>query len=162
MAVEYKIVLVGDGGVGKSTWVKQLLTQTFEPRYIATMGAEVHPITINTSSGPITFNIWDCAGQDKYGGTRHTYYAGGDGAIVLCDATNRLSFRNCRQWIYDVKQTQENNNEIPMVAVINKCDIQAGYPNTINISAKQRTNLYQPLLMLARKITNDPGLEFIL
>ena len=59
---EFKLVLVGDGGVGKTTFVKRHLTGEFEKKYIATLGVEVHPMTFHTTKGPIKFNVWDTAG----------------------------------------------------------------------------------------------------
>jgi GTP-binding nuclear protein Ran len=57
--------LVGDGGVGKTTFVKRHKTGEFEKKYIATIGVEVHPMTFYTNRGPLTFNVWDTAGQEK-------------------------------------------------------------------------------------------------
>jgi len=59
---EFKLVLVGDGGVGKTTFVKRHITGEFEKKYIATMGASVHPMTFYSNHGPIKFNVWDTAG----------------------------------------------------------------------------------------------------
>jgi len=70
----FKIILVGDGGVGKSTFVKRHSTGEFEKKYKATLGVEVTPLRFNTNMGPITFNCWDCAGQEKFGGLRDGYY----------------------------------------------------------------------------------------
>lgn len=70
---EFKLVIVGDGGVGKTTFVKRHLTGEFERRYIATVGVEVHPMIFYTNHGPIRFNVWDTAGQEKLGGLRDGY-----------------------------------------------------------------------------------------
>lgn len=70
---EYKLVLVGDGGVGKTTFVKRHLTGEFEKKYIATLGVEVHPMIFYTNHGPIRLNVWDTAGQEKLGGLRDGY-----------------------------------------------------------------------------------------
>ena len=70
---EFKLVMVGDGGVGKTTFVKRHLTGEFEKRYIATQGVEVTSITFYTTRGAIKFNIWDTAGQEKLGGLREGY-----------------------------------------------------------------------------------------
>ena len=59
---EFKCVLVGEGGVGKTTFVKRHITGEFEKKYIATQGVEVTNITFNTNHGPIRFNLWDTAG----------------------------------------------------------------------------------------------------
>ena len=52
---EFKLVLIGDGGVGKTTFVKRHLTGDYEKRYIATVGVEVHPLTFYTNRGPVCF-----------------------------------------------------------------------------------------------------------
>lgn len=69
----FKVVLVGDGGVGKTTFVKRHISGEFEKRYIATMGVEVHPLKFFTNFGPIIMNVWDTAGQEKLGGLRDGY-----------------------------------------------------------------------------------------
>jgi GTP-binding nuclear protein Ran len=73
IVAEYKLVLVGDGGVGKTTFVKRHLTGEFEKKYIATLGVEVHPMVFHTNHGPIRLNVWDTAGQEKLGGLRDGY-----------------------------------------------------------------------------------------
>ena len=71
-APEFKLILIGDGGVGKTTFVKRHLTGEFEKKYVATLGVEVHPLLFHTNRGPIKFNVWDTAGQEvsKDSGTR--------------------------------------------------------------------------------------------
>jgi len=70
----FKCVLVGDGGTGKTTFVKRHLTGEFEKKYVATLGVEVHPLVFYTTRGVIRFNVWDTAGQEKFGGLRDGYY----------------------------------------------------------------------------------------
>ena len=70
---ESKIVLIGDGGVGKTTFIKRHLTGEVEKKYIATMGAEVHPISFFTTRGEIKLNVWDTAGQEYLSGLRDGY-----------------------------------------------------------------------------------------
>lgn len=69
----FKLVLVGDGGVGKTTFVKRHISGEFEKKYVATVGAEVHPMEFTTSKGKIMFNVWDTAGQERFAGLRDGY-----------------------------------------------------------------------------------------
>ena len=59
---------------GKTTFVKRHLTGEFEKKYVATLGVEVHPLVFHTNRGAIRFNVWDTAGQEKFGGLRVGYY----------------------------------------------------------------------------------------
>ncbi len=69
-----KIVLIGDGGIGKTSYVSRLMTGSFESKYIPTMGVEVNPLNYWESNNlNDIFNIWDCAGQEKYGGCKEGY-----------------------------------------------------------------------------------------
>lgn len=76
----FKCVLVGDGGTGKTTFVKRHLTGEFEKKYVATLGVEVHPLVFHTTRGVIRFNVWDTAGQEKFGGLRDGYYI----QVIIC------------------------------------------------------------------------------
>ena len=167
----FKLILVGDGGVGKTTYLKRHLTGEFEKRYIATMGVEVHPLDFNTSCGLVRFNVWDMAGQEKLGGLRAGYYIGADMAIVMFDVTSSQSWKNVPYWIKDLP------DNIPIVICGNKVDvrgrkvssreIQSYYPILdriiayYDISAKSNYNFEKPFLKLARHSLQDNNLQFV-
>lgn len=94
--MEQKLILVGDGGVGKTTLGKQLLRSEFDPKYIPTLGVEVFPYE--------AYNIWDTAGQTKFGGLRSGYYVGGSLAIIMVDATSELSANLINDWYNSLKE----------------------------------------------------------
>jgi GTP-binding nuclear protein Ran len=172
MAVpEFKLILVGDGGVGKTTFVKRHLTGEFEKKYVATLGVEVHPIGFNTSVGRIKFNCWDTAGQEKFGGLRDGYYIQGQCAIIMFDVTARITYKNVPNWHRDLVRVCDN---IPIVLVGNKVDIKDRKVKAkmitfhrkknlqyYDISAKSNYNFEKPFLWLARKIVGDPQLMFV-
>ena len=74
--------MVGDGGTGKTTVLKRHLTGEFEKKYVATLGVEVHPFVFHNNRGPIKFNIWDTAGQEKFVGLGDGYYIQAQCAIM--------------------------------------------------------------------------------
>eukprot|EP01119_Soliformovum_irregulare_P005630 TRINITY_DN17386_c0_g1_i1.p1 TRINITY_DN17386_c0_g1~~TRINITY_DN17386_c0_g1_i1.p1 ORF type:complete len:230 (+),score=77.30 TRINITY_DN17386_c0_g1_i1:35-691(+) len=168
---QIKLVLVGDGGTGKTTFVKRHLTGEFEKKYIATQGVEVHPLTFHTNRGPIRFNVWDTAGQEKFGGLRDGYYIQGEAAVIMFDVTSRMTYKNVPNWHRDIVRVCDN---IPVVLCGNKVDVKDRKvkPKQItfhrkknlqyyDISAKSNYNFEKPFLWLARKLVGDANLLFV-
>ena len=91
-----KIVLVGNGAVGKTTYVDRIANaanrSNAKKEYYPTLGVDVTPIIIQTNAGPICFNIWDCAGREEYRGLGDGYYVAADAAILMFDYTSKASF----------------------------------------------------------------------
>ena len=170
-APEFKLVLVGDGGVGKTTFVKRHLTGEFEKRYIATLGVEVHPMPFFTSHGQIVFNVWDTAGQEKLGGLRDGYYIGGNCGIIMFDVCSRITYSNVPKWYKDLTRVCE---AIPIVLVGNKVDVrdrkvkakQITFHRKKNlqyydISAKSNYQFEKPFVWLLRRMVNDANLTLV-
>merc|ERR1712193_530506 len=170
-AVKFKLVLVGDGGTGKTTFVKRHLTGEFEKKYIATLGVEVHPLTFYTNYGQVIFNCWDTAGQEKFGGLRDGYYIQGQCAIIMFDVTSRVTYKNVPNWHRDLTRVCEN---IPIVLTGNKVDIKDRKVKAksivfhrkknlqyYDVSAKSNYNFEKPFLWLAKKLVGDPHLTFV-
>ncbi|XP_037066356.1 GTP-binding nuclear protein Ran-like [Peromyscus leucopus] len=170
LQVQFKLVLVGDGGTGKTKFVKRHLTGEFEKKYIATLGVEVHPLVFHTNRGPIMFNVWDTAGQ-KFGGLRDGYCIQAQCATVMFDVPSGVTSKNVPNWNRDLVRVCEN---IPIVLCGNKVDIKDRKVKAksvvfhrrknlqyYDISAKSNYNFEKPLLGLARKLIGDPNLEFV-
>jgi GTP-binding nuclear protein Ran len=167
----FKLVIVGDGGTGKTTYVKRHLTGEFEKKYEPTIGVEVHPLDFFTNCGRIRFYCWDTAGQEKFGGLRDGYYIHGQCAIIMFDVTARLTYKNVPTWHRDLCRVCEN---IPIVLCGNKVDVknrqvkakQVTFHRKKNlqyyeISAKSNYNFEKPFLYLARKLAGDVNLHFV-
>lgn len=148
----YKVVLVGDGGVGKTTLVRTILSGEFEKRYIATLGVEVSPMTFITNKGPITISFWDCAGQEKYGGLRDGYYIQASAAIVMYDVGSKITYRNIPNWMMNL-----NKQNIPSIIVGNKIDIpnKVKEVNYYSLSVKSGKGVLPLLQKVIRMVTND-------
>lgn len=162
---------MGDGGTGKTTFVKRHKTGEFEKKYIATLGVEVHPLVFYTKYGPIEFNLWDTAGQEKFGGLRDGYYIQSQAAIIMFDVTSRVTYKNVPNWHRDLVRVCDN---IPIVLCGNKVDVKDRKVKAkaivfhrkknlqyYDISAKSNYNFEKPFLYLARKLTGDASLEFV-
>jgi GTP-binding nuclear protein Ran len=159
MASTYKLVLVGDMGVGKTAYVKSLLTGEFDDSYVTSPSVEIHPIRIDTNRGGITFNVWDTAGT--YAGVSKGYFIRADCAIVMYDRTNEISKKNIPTHIARVR---ESAGDIPIVVVGNKMDaggkfhMYLGIEKSTCISVKTGHNKYAPFSLLAEKLRDDKDL----
>jgi len=169
--IEFKLVLIGDGGVGKTTFVKRHLTGEFEKKYIPTLGVEVHPMPFFTSKGKILFNVWDTAGQEKLGGLRDGYYINGNCGIIMFDVCSRITYQNVPKWYKDIVRVCEN---IPITLVGNKVDVkdrkvkakQIVFHRKKNlqyydISAKSNYQFEKPFVWLLRKLVSDATLSLV-
>ncbi len=97
----YKVVFLGNGGVGKSTLLHRYKYNQFEKVYKPTVGAEVHPIQFQTNYGSIQVNIWDTAGQEKYSGLRDGYIINTHYIVIFYSVDSKLSARNISFWERD-------------------------------------------------------------
>ena len=167
----FKCVLVGDAGVGKTTFVHKHLPGEFVQLYSETLGVDVKPLVFNTTSGQIRFNVWDCAGTERFSGLGGTHYDWADCAIVMFDLTSRLSYNNCRDWIAKVRNVCA---DIPIILVGNKVDIadRKVMPNDINlhreinalyydISAKSNFQFEKPFLKFAQMLMHDANIQLV-
>ena len=162
---QFKLVLVGDGGTGKTTFVKRHLSGEFEKKYEPTINVEVHPLDFFTSYGKIRFWCWDTAGQEKLGGLRDGYYIHGNCAIIMFDVTSRLTHKNVPIWHRDLTRVCQN---IPIVLCGNKVDVRNRQVKAKQVIFHRRKNLqyyeisarsnYQfekPFLYLLKKLVNE-------
>ena len=176
---EFKVVLVGDGGTGKTSFLNRYLTgedlqQRYQPTGAPPMkhGVEVKSLTFNTSRGPIKFNVWDTGGQDRYCLLRDCYFIQATAAIIFTSVTDRASYRNAWTWWRDVDRVCQN---IPKVIVGNKTDADATWSggginfreaNTLGIpycelSVKDGCATADPFLVLIRALTGDQTVQFV-
>jgi GTP-binding nuclear protein Ran len=166
--LEPKLVLIGDGGVGKTTFVKRHRTGEFEKKYVPTSGVEVSQLIIHTNRGSILFNIWDTAGQERFGGLREGYYLESQSAIIMFDVTSPGTLKSVNTWHRDLTRVCPN---IPIVLVGNKIDVRdrkvpakrvtfhkKNNMRYFEISAKSNYHFEMPFLSLARALLNDPNL----
>jgi small GTP-binding protein len=116
-----KVVLVGDEQVGKTCMISYLITSHFQSTTSPTIGAAFQTYLVATSRGPITMQIWDTAGQEKYRALTPLYYRSADIAILVYDVTQIPSFNGLEKWVHELAEKAPSNLQI--VVVGNKTDL---------------------------------------
>lgn len=166
MKQHFKVLLVGDSGVGKSAFRKRVVNDTFDERHISTFGVDISSVVIQTTVGDVVFDLWDTTGDERYSDSNHNYYNGGDCVIGMFDLTSEKSRENIFNWYRGVHRCC---GTIPFIMCGNKSDKPCSTPDRINdngydiltISAKKGDNIRLPFLFLARMLLNDPRIQLV-
>lgn len=121
---EYKLIVVGDPHVGKTSTILRFTDNAFRRTYIPTLGVNLSSKTIRYDNLNVKFVLWDIAGQAKFQTMRRPFYKGADGLILVCDLTDPESFKNMERWYKDIKNTLGENTP-PGLLMGNKNDLVA-------------------------------------
>ncbi len=118
----FKVVLAGDGAVGKTSIRERYMGRGFEASYLKTIGADFASKKIQTDEDSIAFQIWDLAGQSIFHGMRSSFYHGCKCALVVFDVTNPQTLENCYKWADEAaKYAKSSLKEIYLIG--NKIDL---------------------------------------
>ncbi|MDH5404189.1 MAG: GTP-binding protein [Candidatus Heimdallarchaeota archaeon] len=118
----YKVVLIGDGAVGKTNLRRRYMGEGFLTEYVNTVGADFAYFSEEIGKDLYKWSIWDLAGQPKFSNVRPVFYAGAFGALVCFDPTREETFNNLNRWIDElVRHTHTEGT--PIVLVATKMDI---------------------------------------
>ncbi|XP_010275460.1 PREDICTED: GTP-binding protein YPTM2 [Nelumbo nucifera] len=163
----FKLLLIGDSGVGKSCLLLRFADDSYLDSYISTIGVDFKIRTVEQDGKTIKLQIWDTAGQERFRTITSSYYRGAHGIIVVYDVTDQESFNNVKQWLNEIdRYASENVNKL---LVGNKCDLTANkvvsyetakaFADEIGIpfmetSAKNATNVEQAFMAMAAEIKN--------
>ena len=123
MAFLMKIVLVGDFGVGKTSFLHHFCPKTLDQYYALTIGADFCLMDSMVRSRSLKYQIWGLTAQTKHDQVRSVYYYGSLGGIVMFDVTNPKSFANCEFWINSIFK-HNGKGIIPIVIAGNKIDLR--------------------------------------
>ena len=125
--LKYKITLLGDSAVGKTSLFKKLTTEQFDPKIISTIGIDKRTLSffINTDDGEqeVDISLYDTAGQERFRSISITYFRESSGLLVMYDITRNDSFQNVEQWLTDIKNNLGNNAKYLIILLGNKLDI---------------------------------------
>ncbi|KAF9532334.1 GTP-binding protein ypt1 [Crepidotus variabilis] len=166
----FKLLLIGDSGVGKSCLLLRFADDTYTESYISTIGVDFKIRTIELEGKTVKLQIWDTAGQERFRTITSSYYRGAHGIIVVYDVTDNDTFTNVKQWLQEIdRYASEGVNKL---LVGNKSDLTGKkvveytvakeFADQLNIpfletSAKNATNVEQAFLTMAKQIKDRMG-----
>ncbi|CAL6041379.1 GTP-binding_nuclear protein RAN/TC4 [Hexamita inflata] len=167
---QFKLIVVGDGCTGKTTFISRHQSGEFQRKYIPTIGVDVRLLPFYTSVGEVHFEVHDTAGQEKFGGLRDAHYINSNACFLFFDVTSRATYNNVESWYSDVDHICP---DIPYILIGNKCDVQNREVRTqavnwhrkkgikyVEMSAKSNYNYEVPFLLLCRILARDESLNF--
>jgi len=117
----FKLLIIGDSGVGKSGLLLRFVDDSFTDSYISTIGVDFKIKTIQLNSSVIKLQIWDTAGQERFRTVTSSYYRGAHGIIIVYDVTNLESFENVKMWLNEIERYA--NEGTKKLIIGNKCDL---------------------------------------
>ncbi|KAL4420860.1 hypothetical protein ABPG77_002819 [Micractinium sp. CCAP 211/92] len=118
----FKVVLIGDSGVGKSNLLSRFTRNEFSLESKSTIGVEFATRSIQVDGKTIKAQIWDTAGQERYRAITSAYYRGAVGALLVYDITKQTTFENVERWLKELRDHADANIVIMLVG--NKSDLR--------------------------------------
>jgi len=119
----FKVLVIGDSGVGKSCLLLRFADDTYRESFISTIGVDFKIRTIDLDSKTIKLQIWDTAGQERFRTITTSYYRGAQGIIVVYDTTDLQSFKNVKQWLQEIDKYA--TEQVKILLVGNKSDLSS-------------------------------------
>lgn len=170
----HKVLVVGDIGVGKTSIIKRYVHNIFSNHYKSTIGVDFALKVLNLNPDTIVrLQLWDIAGQERFGHMTRVYYKEAVGAFIVCDVTRHATFDAVQKWKSDIdaKVTLLSGEPIPAVLLLNKCDqpkakegalgdkdyldrysAEKGFAKWFETSAKEDVNIDKAARFLVEKI----------
>eukprot|EP00744_Colponema_vietnamica_P005695 GILI01008316.1.p1 GENE.GILI01008316.1~~GILI01008316.1.p1 ORF type:complete len:227 (-),score=60.81 GILI01008316.1:289-936(-) len=132
----YKIVLIGDQGVGKSHLLSRYIKNSLPKHPTATVGVEFATSPVVLANGKIVkAQIWDTAGQERYRAITRAHYRRALGGLVVYDVTDARSFSNCKRWIQELRTSADP--DVVVILVGNKIDLVESSSSSRAVSAEE-------------------------
>ncbi|ELT94920.1 hypothetical protein CAPTEDRAFT_101663 [Capitella teleta] len=122
----FKLLTIGDPGVGKTSLVQRYVHGYYTKDYKATLGVDFALKLVKWSDNvTIKLQLWDIAGQERFTSMTRVYYRDAHACIIMFDLTQRSSFQNALKWKADLdsKCCQEDGSSVPCILLANKCDL---------------------------------------
>lgn len=164
----FKLIIIGDSGIGKSCLLNRFADDVYTDAYISTIGVDFKIRTIEICSRVCKLQIWDTAGQERFRTITSSYYRGAHGIVIVFDITNPETFSNCEMWLTEVQRYA--NDQARRILVGTKSDLvdrrKISFADAqefaakhgmeyIETSAKHGTNVESAFLNLAKLLCSN-------
>jgi len=144
---QFKIILIGPGGVGKTSLANRFVHNKFSSSYKMTMGVDIMNKKVDLEDNSAILNIWDIGGQERFKYLRRNFYRGAEGALLVFDLTRAFTYKNLvKKWYPEMMQFLKIT-EIPFILIGNKYDLLSDVGRSIEAKtpenfAKKNDNIY--------------------
>jgi Ras-related protein Rab-10 len=118
----FKLLLIGDSGVGKTCLLFRFSDDAFNTTFISTIGIDFKIKTVELGGKKIKLQIWDTAGQERFHTITTSYYRGAMGIMLVYDITNAKTFDNISKWLRNIDE--HANEDVEKMILGNKCDME--------------------------------------
>jgi len=161
----FKLLVIGDSGVGKSCLLLRFADDIYSETYISTIGVDFKIKTIDIGGKTVKLQIWDTAGQEKFRTITSTYYRGAHGIAIVYDVTDLTSFNHLNMWLQEIERSAKDS--VSKIIIGNKSDMTSkrvvetssgkefadklGIP-FLETSAKNATNVEQAFITMATDV----------
>ncbi|CEM00827.1 unnamed protein product [Vitrella brassicaformis CCMP3155] len=168
----FKLLLIGDSGVGKSSILLRFTDDEFNERQLSTIGVDFKVKYMSLNNKRLKLAIWDTAGQERFRTLTSSYYRGAQGIILVYDCSLRSTFDNLKSWLEEVRKYSTNQDAVKML-VANKIDKASAHGVSraegeefamshsmlfIETSAKTRKGIHQAFEEVVLKVLDTPSL----
>ncbi|EER19562.1 hypothetical protein Pmar_PMAR012543 [Perkinsus marinus ATCC 50983] len=122
---KFKLVSVGDSGVGKSCLLTRFVNDVYSDFHVSTIGVDFKTVVTMVKGRLVKLQLWDTAGQERFSVVTGNYYRNADGFVLVYDATNRTSFDHVDQWLSQIEQHHDLGPNTIKILVGNKHDLSS-------------------------------------
>eukprot|EP01104_Vermistella_antarctica_P007149 TRINITY_DN178_c0_g1_i4.p1 TRINITY_DN178_c0_g1~~TRINITY_DN178_c0_g1_i4.p1 ORF type:complete len:203 (+),score=56.41 TRINITY_DN178_c0_g1_i4:76-684(+) len=145
----FKLLIIGDSGVGKSCLLLRFSDDIFTDSFISTIGVDFKIRTIEIDGVKVKLQIWDTAGQERFRTITSSYYRGAHGIIVVYDVTDQKSFNNITKWLKEIDTFA--GPHVQKLLVGNKCDLEDERTITVDAGNELAVKLGVPFVETSAK-----------
>ena len=166
----FKLILIGNSGVGKSSILQRYIQKIFNDSYSSTIGVDFFMKSLTIGDKSIKLQLWDTAGTEKFRSITTGYYRGADAAFVVFDLSSKYSYNSLNEWIESYYKFSNPDVEKNVILIGNKCDlvdkrevtneeienfIKNNNINYFETSAKEGKNIDEAFLFIAEKLVKQ-------